>query len=243
MQNGKNGAERKFLEGPQSRTSELVFTIKVLGQFIKGFRAFHFLGPCATVFGSARYKEGHEYYEVAKKTGAFLSEMGFTVMTGGGPGLMEAANRGAKEQGGLSVGCNIKLPHEQKANAYLDKWVIIEYFFVRKVLLSKYSYAFVVLPGGYGTLDEFFEAITLMQTKKSKTFPVIIFGRDYHTRLNEHIEKMISEGTISEADKKLFLLTDNIEEAKEHIRIHAVEKYKLTEKKAIRPFWLFNEKK
>lgn len=243
MQNGKNGAERIFLEGPQSRTSEFLFTVKVLLEFVRGFRAFHFLGPCATVFGSARYKEGHEYYEQAKKIGAALAELGFTVMTGGGPGLMEAANKGAKEQGGVSVGCNIKLPREQHANPYLDKWVLIEYFFVRKVLLSKYSYAFVVMPGGYGTLDEFFEAITLIQTKKSKTFPVVVFGKEYHEKLHSHIEKMIEEGTISSDDKKLFLLTDSIEEAKEHIRIHAVELYKLGQKRTYKPFWLFNERK
>lgn len=247
MQNGnnnnkQNGAERHFLEGPQSRTSELAFTLKVLREFIRGFRAFHFLGPCATVFGSARYKQEHPYYEQARKMGAVLAEMGFAVMTGGGPGLMEAANRGAKEQGGKSVGCNIKLSREQHPNPFLDKWVLIEYFFVRKVLLSKYSFAFIVMPGGYGTLDEFFEAITLIQTKKSKPFPVVVFGKEYHQQLNSHIEKMLKEGTISEEDKKLFLLTDSIEEAREHIKINAVEKHKLIDRKRMKPFWIFNEK-
>lgn len=238
-----NGTERKFLEGPQSRTSELGFTLKVLWQFIKGFRAFHFLGPCATVFGSARYKEGHPYYDQAKQIGAVLAKMGFTVMTGGGPGLMEAANRGAKEAGGKSVGCNIKLPKEQKPNPYLDKWVLIEYFFVRKVLLSKYSYAFVVMPGGYGTLDEFFEALTLMQTKKTKRFPVILFGTHFYSELHSHFNHMIQEGTISQEDLNMFLLTDSIEEAEAHIKKYAVEAHNLTERKEIKPVWIFNEKK
>ena len=136
--------EKSFLEGPQSRRKDSLFVLKVLFEFIKGFRALHFVGPCVTVFGSARFKEGHPSYELARKMGAGLVDLGFTVMTGGGPGIMEAANRGAKEAGGKSVGCNIKLPQEQKHNDYLDKWVTIRYFFVRKVLLSKYSYAFEI---------------------------------------------------------------------------------------------------
>jgi len=241
--NSKNGGERYFFEGPHSRLSEFIFTLKVLRDFIRGFRAFHFLGPCATIFGSARYNEGHEYYEQACKMGAALAEMGFTVMTGGGPGLMEAANKGAKQVGGRSVGCNIKLPREQKANPYLDKWVIIDYFFVRKVLLSKYSYAFIAMPGGYGTLDEFFEAVTLIQTKKSKHFPVVLFGKHFHAELQKHFEHMLEEGTISIEDLKLFIVTDSVEEAAEHIRKHAVEKYKLKDRVTIKPSWFFIEKK
>lgn len=239
----KKDTEQYFLEGPHSRTSELGFTLKVLREFIRGFRAFHFLGPCATVFGSARYKEGHEYYEQARMMGSALADLGFTVMTGGGPGLMEAANRGAKENGGRTVGCNIKLPREQHANAYLDKWVIIEYFFVRKVLLSKYSYAFIVMPGGYGTLDEFFEAITLIQTKKSKPFPIVLFGKHFHGQLIKHLNHMLTEGTISEEDMRLFLLTDDIEEAKSHIKKYAVEAHQLKTRKALRPAWLLVEEK
>lgn len=239
----KNGAEKHFFEGPQSRTSELFFTFKVLRDFIRGFRAFHFLGPCATVFGSARYKEGHIYYEQARKIGSALAELGFAVMTGGGPGLMEAANKGAKDVGGISVGCNIKLPREQKANPYLDKWVLIDYFFVRKVLLSKYSYAFVVMPGGYGTLDEFFEAITLIQTKKSKAFPVVLFGTHFYSELKKHLDHMLAEGTISEEDMKLFLITDSVEEAAQHIQINAIQKYKLNERETIKPAWILNERK
>lgn len=238
-----NGAEKIFLEGPQSRASEFWFTIKLLRDFIRGYRAFHFIGPCATVFGSARYTEGHPYYELAKQVGASLADMGFVVMTGGGPGLMEAANRGAQEAGVKSVGCNIVLPHEQKANKYLDKWVLIDYFFVRKVLLTKYSYAFVVMPGGFGTLDELFEAVTLMQTKKSKVFPVVIMGKHFYKNLIEHMDHMIEEGTISQQDKELFLFTDDVNEAMEHIDKYGVKKFNLKERKAPTPFWLFNEKK
>ena len=151
-------SEIKFLEGPQSRWEEFKFTIKVLIEFIRGFRALHFVGPCVTVFGSARFDENHEYYKLSRKVSGEIAKLGFTIMTGGGPGIMEAANRGAKDVGGKSVGCNILLPKEQHPNPYLDKWVSIRYFFVRKTLLIKYSFAFIVFPGGYGTLDEYFEA-------------------------------------------------------------------------------------
>lgn len=231
--------EKIFLEGPRARKKELLFAFNVFIEFIKGFRAFHFLGSCATVFGSARYKEGHEYYEVARKMGQELARLGFTVMTGGGPGLMEAANRGAKDVGGRSIGCNIVLPMEQKPNIYLDKWVSIRYFFVRKVLLSKYSYAFIVLPGGYGTLDEFFEALTLIQTHTTKDFPVILIGKAYHKELYQHVLHMADTGTIQKTDESIFLLTDSIEEAVEHLKKYAIQKFKLTERKPIKPLtWL-----
>ncbi len=231
--------EHVFLEGPHSRKSELVFVFKVFVEFIKGFRAFHFIGPCVTVFGSARYTETHPFYELARQVGQELAKLGFTVMTGGGPGLMEATNRGAKEAEGKSVGCNIVLPFEQYPNKYLDKWVSIRYFFVRKVLLSKYSYAFVVLPGGYGTLDEFFEALTLIQTDSMKHFPVILIGKDFHGKLYAHLQSLVSGGTISAKDLDLFLLTDNIDEAMRHIEKHAIQQFNLKKYKAIRPFsWL-----
>jgi uncharacterized protein (TIGR00725 family) len=146
-----------FLRGPQPRGFELGRTIRIAREFIQGFRALHFVGPCVTVFGSARFTEDHPYYGMAREVGALLGRAGFTVMTGGGPGIMEAANRGAKDVGGRSIGCNIELPHEQRPNPYLDRWVTFRYFFVRKVMLLKYSYAFIVLPGGFGTLDEVFE--------------------------------------------------------------------------------------
>lgn len=239
----KANDELEFLEGPQSRLGELWFAIKVFLEFIKGFRVFHFLGPCATVFGSARFKEGSPYYETARTIGARLSNLGFTVMTGGGPGLMEAANRGAKEVGGKSVGCNIVLPFEQTPNIYLDKWVNIRYFFVRKVLLSKYSYAFVVMPGGYGTMDEFFEALTLMQTNKIKRFPVILFGHGFHADLIDHINKLLEAGTIAEADRKLFLLTDDVEEAMAHINAYAIEAFGLRKIKRYTPSGWLGEKR
>ncbi len=158
--------ERFFLEGPRSRGSEFWSVLTIARELVRGFRALHFVGPCVSVFGSARFREDHPYYALARSVGQMLARMGFTVMTGGGPGIMEAANRGAKDEGGISVGCNIVLPQEQKINAYLDRWVTFRYFFVRKVMLVKYSYAFVVMPGGIGTMDELFEAVTLIQTRK-----------------------------------------------------------------------------
>ncbi|WP_395626293.1 TIGR00730 family Rossman fold protein, partial [Daejeonella sp.] len=220
-------SEIKFLSGPQSRIKEFLFTINIVRQFIKGFRELHFIGPCITVFGSARFKEDHEYYKLTRKAAGEFAKLGFTIMTGGGPGIMEAANRGAKDVGGRSVGCNIQLPQEQKHNPYLDKWVEIKHFFVRKVLLVKYSFAFVVMPGGFGTLDEYFEAITLIQTKKIGDFPVIIFCKDFHQKLIEHTHIMRMEGTVSEADLSLFLVTDSIEEAVELIKIESIKRHGL----------------
>ena len=234
--------EIKFLSGPQSRWKELTFTISVLFEFIKGFRALHFIGPCVTIFGSARFVDGHPYYEKTEELAGKIAQLGFTILTGGGPGIMEAANKGAQEVGGRSVGCNIKLPHEQKPNPYLDKWVNIKYFFVRKVLLVKYSYAFVVMPGGFGTLDEFFEALTLIQTKMIEEFPIVIFDKEFHQKLNEHIELMRKSGTISDQDKQLFLFTDSIDEAVEYIKI-SVEKFNLQPEKPYQPFgWLLEQR-
>lgn len=236
-------SEIKFLGGPQSRLKEFLFTVNTVRQFIKGFRALHFVGPCITIFGSARFDENHEYYKLARKAAGEFAKLGFTIMTGGGPGIMEAANRGAKDVGGRSVGCNIQLPHEQKPNPYLDKWVEIRHFFVRKVLLVKYSFAFVVMPGGFGTLDEFFEAITLIQTKKIGDFPIIIFCKDFHQKLIEYTHAMRSEGTISEADLSLFLVTDSIEEAVELIKVQSIKKHGLKPEERMKPFgWLFESK-
>jgi uncharacterized protein (TIGR00730 family) len=235
-------SEIKFLEGPQNRWEDFKFSVKVLLEFIKGFRALHFVGPCVTVFGSARFKEGHPYYEQARKISGEIAKLGFTIMTGGGTGIMEAANRGAKEVGGRSVGCNIVLPHEQKPNKYLDHWVNIRYFFVRKTLLIKYSYAFVVMPGGFGTLDEYFEAITLIQTKMISQFPVIIFDRQFHKDLLEHLETMKTNGTISPDDYKLFLLTDSVDEAIAYIRVNSIEKFNLKAERKYKPMkWLFEK--
>lgn len=234
--------EIKFLEGPQSRWYDFKYTVNVLLEFIKGFRALHFVGPCVTVFGSARFKENHKYYEQARQLSSEIARLGFTIMTGGGPGIMEAANRGAKEVGGRSVGCNIVLPIEQHPNKYLDRWVNMKFFFVRKVLLVKYSYAFVVMPGGFGTLDEFFESITLVQTKKIKQFPIIVFDKEYHKELLAHNERMMKEGTISANDPSLYLVTDSIEEAIEYIKEKSIVGFKLQYEKQPKPFWGFFEK-
>ncbi len=219
--------EIEFLEGPQSRWKEFKFTISVVMDFIRGFRTLHFVGPCVTIFGSARFKEDHIYYKKTEEIAAAVAKLGFTIMTGGGPGIMEAANRGAKEVGGRSVGCNIILPHEQHYNPYLDKSVNIKHFFVRKTLLIKYSYAFIVMPGGFGTLDEFFEAVTLIQTQKISEFPIIIFDIAYHKDLIEHIERMRQEKTISEADLELCLFTDSVEEAVKHLQVNSINRFGL----------------
>src|SRR5213595_4108284 len=220
-------ADEIFLEGPRSRFDELITLFRVLLDFLRGFRVLHFVGPCVTVFGSARIKEDHPSYELARKMGAAIAQLGFTVMTGGGPGIMEAANRGAKEVGGRSVGCNIELASEQAANAYLDRCVRMHYFFVRKALLVKYSYAFVVMPGGAGTLDELLEAVTLIQTGKIKNFPIAIMGTDYWKELIGFFNKMAQHKMIAAADLSLIYATDSVEEAIAHIRSKAIEPFGL----------------
>ena len=209
--------EIQFLEGRQSRRKEFYFTMKVAWEFIKGFRTLHFVGPCITIFGSARLGENTPEYKQTVEIAGRISQLGFTIMTGGGPGIMEAANRGAREVGGRSVGVNIELPFEQKPNPYLDRSVDIRYFFVRKVLLLKYSYGFVIMPGGFGTLDEFFETITLIQTKKISQFPIVIMDREYHTKLMAYIDHMVQEGTVSPSDRELYLYTDSIDEAVKYL--------------------------
>ncbi|HLP27695.1 MAG TPA: TIGR00730 family Rossman fold protein [Candidatus Didemnitutus sp.] len=221
-------AEREFLDGPHSRWREFRFVLRVLREFIRGFRVLHFLGPCITVFGSARFPEGHEYYEMARAVGGRLAEMGFTVLTGGGPGIMEAANRGAKEAGGQSVGLNIELPFEQFANPWLDVMIEFEHFFVRKVMLVKYSLGFVVMPGGFGTMDELFEAVTLMQTKKITHFPVVIIGKDYYQEMMRTMaDTMLKYGTISPSDLDHFFVTDSLDEAEDFLRKRVVKRFGL----------------
>ena len=232
--------ESKFLAGPRSRINELFFAFRVFFSFIKGFRKMHFIGPCVTVFGSARFEPDNPFYQQAEKVGAKLAKMGFTVMTGGGPGIMEAANKGAFQSGGFSVGCNIILPFEQQPNVYVHKWINIRYFFVRKFLLMKYSYAFVVMPGGMGTLDELFESITLIQTKMIKDFPVVIFGSEYHKELCQHIEIMAKNESIGPEDMKLLFVTDSVQEMAEHIKTHAIKKFKLV-RKLQKPNWWMGE--
>src|SRR5918993_4431015 len=164
--------EHVYLEGPKSRGYELLFAWKVFWEFIGAFRTLHFAGPCITVFGSARFKDDNPYYIAAREFGKEIAHLGFTTMTGGGPGIMEAANRGAYENNGVSIGCNIQLPFEQKGNAYTHKSITFEHFFVRKVVLAKYSYAFIIMPGGFGTMDELFETLTLVQTQTITQFPI-----------------------------------------------------------------------
>lgn len=234
--------EIQFLEGPQSRWKDFKYALSVFFEFIKGFRALHFVGPCVTVFGSARFKEDHPFYKQARELSAEIAKLGFTIMTGGGPGIMEAANRGAKDVGGRSVGCNIILPHEQHHNPYLDRWVDIKYFFLRKILLLKYSYAFVVMPGGFGTLDEFYEALTLVQTKKINMFPIIIWDEDFYQKVLEHNQRMSKEGTISESDESLYLVSDSVEQTISYIKEKSIMAFGLKYMEPKKPFRGFFEK-
>jgi uncharacterized protein (TIGR00730 family) len=229
-----------YLEGPKSRSYELGFAFRVFWQFLKSFRVLHFTGPCITVFGSARFKEDNPYYSNARDFGKRIAELGFATMTGGGPGIMEAANRGAFENGGVSIGCNIQLPFEQKPNPYLNKSITFEHFFVRKVILVKYSYAFIIMPGGFGTMDEFFEILTLVQTKTVTNFPIVLFGKEYYQPLMEMIEWMVSQGTISKEDLSLVLLTDDAEAAMNHIQTYVKSNYTI---KPRRRLWWLMEKR
>jgi hypothetical protein len=224
-----NQGERRFLSGPQNRGSEFLRVLRIAAEFIQGFRRFHFLGPCVTVFGSARFEEGHPYYALARETGRLLAGAGFVVMTGGGPGIMEAANRGAKEAGGISVGCNIELPEEQKPNPYLDRWITFKHFYVRKVMLVKYSYAFIAMPGGFGTLDEIFETATLVQTDKIEDFPIILLDSGYWDPLLRFVtETMEGHGTIGGRDLDILQPMDSAAAAVARIRETAIRRFGLT---------------
>jgi uncharacterized protein (TIGR00730 family) len=234
--------DRVLLEGPHSRLREVLLLLRAGRDFVRGFRALHFVGPCVTVFGSARFDEHHRYYAMAREVGAALSGIGFTVMTGGGPGIMEGANRGAREAGGRSVGCNVELPFEQEPNPYLDRWVTCRYFFVRKVLLVKYSYAFIVLPGGFGTLDELTEALTLIQTRKILQFPIVLMGVEYWAPFLAMVKTMVEAGTISPSDLDLMLVTDSVTDAMAHLELHAVEHFGLKKRKLPRARKIFGEK-
>ena len=211
---GKKQAEvapeaAKFLQGPQGRSFEFWRAISIFRELMRGFRKLHFVGPCVTVFGSARFDENHRYYKLAREVGRLLAKSGFTVMTGGGPGIMEAANRGAKDAGGKSIGCNIILPSEQHPNPYLDHWIDFEHFFVRKLMLIKYSYAFIVLPGGFGTMDELFEVLTLIQTGKVEDFPVALMGTDFYGPGIEQLKLMVERATINPMDLSKLTISDD----------------------------------
>lgn len=229
-----------FLDGPKSRGYELSFAFRVFRQFIRGFRALHFAGPCVTVFGSARFKEDHPYYIAAREVGRLVAESGMTTMTGGGPGIMEAANRGAFEAGGGSIGCNIQLPFEQHINPYVHQSITFEHFFVRKVLLTKYSYGFIIMPGGFGTMDELFETVTLVQTRTITAFPIVLFGKEYYKELWEMIEHMAENGTISREDLSLVLLTDDPAEAVNHVLHYIRTNYTVKPRKRL--WWLLEKR-
>lgn len=211
-------AEKKFLSGRRNSADELESAVRVFLEMLRGIEEFDFAGRCVTVFGSARFAADHPYYMMGREVGRLLAEAGFAVMTGGGPGIMEAVNRGARDAGGVSLGCNIRLPREQKPNPYLDKFVQFEHFFVRKVMLVKYSSAFVVMPGGFGTLDEAFEVVTLIQNQKLESFPVVALGGAYWEELAEFLTRtLVAEGTISPDDLKLINMVDSPAEAVECI--------------------------
>jgi uncharacterized protein (TIGR00730 family) len=209
------GAEKAFLKGRRNREADLESAVTFFLEFLRGFESFDFEQPCVTVFGSARFGEDHRYYQLAREVGGALADAGYAVMTGGGPGIMEAANRGAKEAGGLSLGCNIELPHEQEPNPYLDRFIEFEHFFIRKVMLVKYSSAFVIMPGGFGTLDEAFEVITLVQTNKLERFPIVSMGgRDFWGHLGDFMrDTMLREGVISHEDTEFIRAADTAAEA------------------------------
>ncbi len=213
------GDENRLLRGPGLALEDLRRAVRIFRECVRGFRAMRGVHDCVTVFGSARFDEGHEHYERARELGRLVARVGLPVMTGGGPGIMEAANRGAKEGGGLSLGCNIELPMEQAPNPYLDRWVEFHYFFVRKMMLVRYSTAFVVMPGGFGTMDEVFETAVLIQTGKIESFPVILMGSTYWSPLLTYLrEVMAPSGTIDDTDPEIMTLTDDPAEAVDVIR-------------------------
>lgn len=218
-------SDKLLIEGPRSPLVDIWRLIKICWEFGKGFHAFRHLGPCITFFGSARFGEDHPYYNLARVTARLLARYGFAIMTGGGPGIMEAANRGASEVRGVSIACNIKLPMEQKPNIYLDRFVEFKYFYVRKVMLIRYSCALLALPGGFGTMDEVTEVITLMQTKKITSFPVVLMGTEYWQPLKDFIyNTLLKRQTINESDLDLIHFTDDPAEALSYIARYAETK-------------------
>jgi hypothetical protein len=233
----------RFLQGPQPRRTELGRAVRIFLEFVRGFRALHFVGPCVTVFGSARFTEDHPYYAVGRQVGRELAQAGFTVMTGGGPGIMEAANRGAKDVGGRSIGCNIELPAEQKPNPYLDRWITFHHFFVRKVMLVKYSYAFVALPGGFGTLDEIFETATLVQTGKIKEFPIVLVVRDFWQPLIEFLRaRPLAAETIGAEDVERLVVTDSPRECARSVAETTMRRFGLRYAPPAKPRWYLGER-
>jgi uncharacterized protein (TIGR00730 family) len=210
--------DEALLGGGESALRDALRTGQILAEFIKGFWQLRNIGPCITFFGSARFGEDHRYYQMARATAAEVGRHRFSVMTGGGPGIMEAANRGARDVGVLSIGCNIQLPCEQQANEYLDVMTRFQHFFVRKVMLVRYSQSFIILPGGFGTMDEIFETATLIQTGKVSKFPIVLMGRDYWAGLIDFLRnRMVSCGTIDADDLDGLVICDDPAEAVTHI--------------------------
>ncbi|MEB2345014.1 MAG: TIGR00730 family Rossman fold protein [Deltaproteobacteria bacterium] len=211
-------SEEAWLRGPDDLLLDFDRAFRIFQEFVRGCRALYDLGPAVTVFGSARFAEEHRWYALARAVGRAFAEAGYAVVTGGGPGVMEAANRGAREAGGLSVGCNILLPEEQRPNPYLDRILTFDHFFVRKVMLVKYSSAFVILPGGLGTMDELFEAATLIQTAKIERFPLVAMGVDYWAPiLSAFGGQALRAGTVGEGELAVFS-TDSPAEALAHVQ-------------------------
>lgn len=234
------GEDRSFLAGPRPRVRELRTVVVTALEMLRGFRRLHFVGPCVTVFGSARVGEDDDSYIAARAVAAELGREGFSIMTGGGPGIMEAANRGARDVGAPSIGCTIVLPVEQHSNPYLDVDIRFHHFFVRKVMLVKYSYGFVVMKGGFGTGDEMFEALTLIQTGKIADFPVVLMGERFWAELVDQIEVMVEQGTIARDDLDLLLVTDDPVLAAEHIRTRADVEFGLASR--LRPIPVIGER-
>ena len=209
--------EHNFLMQARTLDRERARLKRIMGEFEHGFRRLHKLGPAVTVFGSARFKPGHSYYELGREVGRKLAQAGLTVITGGGPGIMEAANRGAREAGGPSYGLNIILPHEQDPNRYIDENVEFHYFFVRKVMLVKYSCAYIVLPGGLGTLDELFEAATLLQCGKIGPFPLVLVGSEFWHGMRDYLLFMVEQGVFGAEEVGFARITDSADEAVESV--------------------------
>lgn len=211
--------DRAFLEREGSQNDDDARAARIIRELLRGFDAMRGVGPCVTVFGSARFKPGSRHYDLAVEVGATFARAGFTVITGGGPGVMEAANRGAQQAGGPSLGCNIALPHEQKPNPYVDRFIDFRYFFVRKVMMVKYSSAFVVLPGGLGTLDELFEVMTLIQTGKIARFPVVLMDKAFWAEMSDFFDKALFPlGAVDPGELEFGTMADTPDEALKFIR-------------------------
>ncbi len=220
---GRN-EDTELLRAPSVKDKEFIHSdpwrvLRIQGEFVDGFNALAGIGPCISIFGSARTEPDDKYYKTAERTSALLVENGMGVITGGGPGIMEAANKGAYEAGGVSIGCNIELPFEQEANSYQNISLEFHYFFVRKMMFVKYSVGYIIFPGGYGTLDELFEALTLAQTNKIEHFPIVLYDNDYWKGLAEWVDEFLlkRQKAISPEDKKLYKIVKDPQEAVAYI--------------------------